>query len=147
MEQILFIVLGALLALMGGVLTQVYQNNVLRKREDRELLLRALDLLIEIEPILDSFPTAQEDAKKLCTDIFSIARRIQTKRYRGISEDLVEFSLKNVKQTKEEANRIIDELRSKISIPFDVFHKKEKEFFKKVATEIKKMREASESDK
>lgn len=64
MEQILYIVLGVGLALLGGFLTQRYQNYVLQKREDRELLLKALDILIDLEPILNALPAAREYVKR-----------------------------------------------------------------------------------
>jgi hypothetical protein len=147
MEQILYIVLGALLALLGGFLTQRYQNHILKKREDRELLLRALDVLIDLEAILDALPAAREDVKKPCKEIFASARRIQTKSYYGLAEKLIEFALKDVKHTEEELNKLIDEIRAEISKPFDIFHRKEKKFFEKVAEELREMREKEESEK
>jgi hypothetical protein len=141
MEQIIYIVLGAFLALLGGFLTQKYQNHILKKREDRELLLKALDILIDLEPILNALPAAREDVKKPCKELFAIARRIQTKSYYGLAEKLIEFALKDVKHTEEEFNKLIDEIRAEISQPFDVFHRKQTEFFKKVAEELREMRE------
>lgn len=141
MEQIFYIVLGAILALLGGFLTQKYQNYILQKREDRELLLKALDILIDLEPILNALPVAREDVKKPCKAIFASARRIQTKSYYGLAEKLIEFALKDVKHTEEELNKLIDEIRAEICKPFDIFHRKEREFFKKVAKELREMRE------
>lgn len=59
MEQVLIIVagaiitissvvLGAILAISGGFLHQMYQNNLTQKRDDRELLFKAVD----IDPML-----------------------------------------------------------------------------------------------
>jgi len=137
------IILGAFLALIGGFLTQKYENYNLQKREDRELLLKGLDILIDLEPILNSTPAARRNIEEPCKALFAFARRVQTKRYYGLAEKLIEFASRDGKHTKENSVELIDELRREISKPFDIFHRKERVFFDKVAEELRQMREES----
>jgi hypothetical protein len=137
MDQVCYIVLGAILAVIGGILTQIYQNCVVRGREDRELLLKALDILFDMESILNGLPAARSDVETSCNELFHNARRIQTRRYRKLAEELIEFALKDVKHTREDWDKLMDEIVAEISKPYYGYHEKEKEFFKKVAKEIR----------
>jgi len=145
MEQVFYMALGAVLALAGGIITQNYQSHVLGKKEDRELLLRALDILIDLEPDFNALPAAREDVIKPCKELFAIARRIQTRRYHRLGEKLIDFALKDVRHTEQGLDELIDEMRAEISKPFDVFHRKEKKFFEKVAEELRNLGEKKRS--
>jgi hypothetical protein len=136
MNQVFYIVLGAVLALIGGILTQLYQNLVDRGREDRELLHKSLDILIVLGPILDGLPAARADIEKPCRELFFSARRIQTRKYRQLAEKLIEFALKDARHTRDDWDSLMDEIVENISKPFFGYHKKEKEIFKKAAREM-----------
>ncbi|GAJ06173.1 unnamed protein product, partial [marine sediment metagenome] len=47
MEQFLYLVLGALLALLGGIVTQCYQNYLNQKKEDEIYITEAIGFLID----------------------------------------------------------------------------------------------------
>ena len=140
MEQVFYIILGAILALAGGIIAQNYQSRIETKKEDRDLLFKALDILIDLEPYFNALPAAHEDVIKPCKKIYAIARRVQTRHYRQLGEKLIEFAQKDVQHTKESLEKIIDEMGTEISKPFDIFHRKEKEFFAKAAEELRNMR-------
>jgi len=140
LSKVYQLLLGGALASIAGIATQVFQNHALIKRKDKELLLEALEILIGLEPILDDLPKSRSELSWPCNRILSIAIRIQTKKYRGLALKLIEFSLKDAKHTKEELNNLLDEIRPKISKPFSIFNKKQNEFFKKVAEELKQHR-------
>jgi len=128
---------------LGGIVTQVYQNRVVRGREDRELLLKALDILIDLEPILNGIASAvpPSNLTEPCKGLWSNARRIQTKHYYGLAEKLIEFGLKSSKHTKKEADKLIGEIAKEISKPYFGYYRKEKEFFEKLTKEMREGRE------
>lgn len=141
MEQIFYIVLGALLALIGGFLTQKYQNRLLIIKEDRKLLFEALDILVDLESKFDAFPAARDEINQPLRKLFAVARRIQSGRFLGLAEKLIEFVQKEVKHTKDELIKLIEEVSKEISRPLSAFQRKENAFFKKVAEELRAMRE------
>jgi hypothetical protein len=106
------------------------------------LLFNVLDILIDLRPILNGAPYGS-DVIKSCKMLLFSARRIQTRRYCGLAEKLIEFALKDVKHTREESDELIDDIAKEISKPYYGYYRKEKEFFKKVA---KGMRERLESE-
>jgi len=132
--------LGAALALIGGIAAQIYQNRALTIRKDKELFLEALDILVGLEPVLDALPRTRSELSGPCNRIFSTAIRIQTKKFRGLALKLIEFALKAVKHTKGELNNLLDEITPRISKPFSIFNKKQNEIFKKAAEELRQRR-------
>ena len=141
MDQIFYIVFGAFLALVGGFLTQKYQNHILIIKEDRKLLFEALDILVDIEPKFDALPSARNDIKRPLRELFAVASRIQSRRFFALAEKLIEFVQKEVKHTKTELIQLIEEVSKEISKPLSTFRKKENAFFKRVAEELRAMRE------
>jgi len=95
MEQILYICLGALLALFGGVVTQWIQNYFNQKKEDKDLLYQALCILIAWkEPTQDIL---QREFK-------NIVIRIRSRCYRSLASRL--FELPNIENDKKRENMI-----------------------------------------
>lgn len=110
-------------------------------------MLRALDILIDSRPVFSALPAARKDVKKTCEELFAIARRIQTRHYHRLGEKLIEFALKDVRHTEEGLDELIDKMKAEISKPFDVFHRREKKFFEKVAKEHRNMGEEKRGQK
>lgn len=102
MERILLILLGALLALWGSIITQRYQNKLLSKKEDRELLHQSFKILVKLEPDLDDFqPSINVEQKELCNELLFNVSKIYNKSYHVLARKLIEFSERDNKKTKE----------------------------------------------
>ena len=135
---------GALLAILGGFLQQAHQNNLSQKREDRELLFKAVDILINMQSTLDDLPASRVDMKEPCKKLLLIGSRIYAKSNSDIADKIVEFARMPVKWTKDEANKLLQEVAEVCSKPLDRSHKKFNELIAKVAEELKPRRESEE---
>ncbi len=135
---------GALLAILGGFLQQAHQNNLSQKREDRELLFKAVDILINMQSTLDDLPASRVDMKEPCKKLLLIGSRIYAKSNSDIADKIVEFARMPGKWTKDEANKLLQEVAEVCSKPLDRSHKKFNELIAKVAEELKPRRESEE---
>ena len=135
---------GALLAILGGFLQQAHQNNLSQKREDRELLFKAVDILINMQSTLDDLPASRVGMKEPCKKLLLIGSRIYAKSNSDIADKIVEFARMPVKWTKDEANKLLQEVAEVCSKPLDRSHKKFNELIAKVAEELKPRRESED---
>jgi len=152
MEQVLIIVLGAIitissvvlgaiLAIGGGFLHQMYQNRLTLKRDDREFLFNVLEILYDMKPILDDLPASREDMKKPCKKLLLIGSRVYTRSNSDIADKIVEFARMPAKWTKDEENKLFQDVAKICSKPLDRSHKRENERIERVAEELKQRRE------
>ena len=138
---------GALLAILGGFLRQARQNNLSQKREDRELLFKAVEILIDLQFTLDDLPASREDMKEPCKKLLLIGSRIYTKSNSDIADKIVAFARMPVKWTKDEANKLLQEGAEVCSKPLDRSHKRENERIERVAEALKQRRESENEER
>ena len=138
---------GALLAILGGFLRQARQNNLSQKREDRELLFKAVEILIDMQPTLDDLPASREDMKEPCKKLLLIGSRIYTKSNSDIADKIVAFARMPVKWTKDEANKLLQEVAEVCSKPLDRSHKRENERIERVAEALKQIRKSEDEER
>lgn len=141
MIDFLFILLGAFLAVIGGLLQQRYQNNLTEKRKDRELLHQAEEILIEMLPILEDLPASREELNDPCKRLLSIANRIWIEDSLELAERLIEFVRKEPEKTKENAIKLITDIAAKIGKALDRFHKKQDDLAQKAGEALKQIME------
>jgi len=140
MEQPLLILLGALLAIGGGFIGQYNQIRLDQKRDDRELLHQAEEILIEMRPHLDEIMTpSSKELYKLSERLLFIAMRIKTRGYLDLALKLVEFARMDAKKTKDEAINLIQEVAEISKSALAMYHKKRNEIVKKAWEELKKI--------
>lgn len=125
MEQILYIVLGALLALMGGFVSQHFQNHLNRIKEDESLLFQAECLLLDCSPLIKrehNRDSTDNSALKLekatfCNDLSKIAIRIRTRQYRSLAVRITKFALDDVFRTEDKLSLLIRDVQMAINKP------------------------------
>jgi hypothetical protein len=147
MDETLLVVLGAILAIAGGFLHQMYQNCLTNKRKDRELLHQGEDTLIEMLPLLGDTQPPPGQVDEPCKKLLSIANRIWVKDNLDLAERMVEFARKDGEKTKENAVKLITDIATKIGKALDRFHKKQNELFRRAAEELRQMRGQSEQER
>lgn len=138
---------GALLAILGGFLRQAHQNNLSQKREDRELLFKAVEILIDMQSTLDDLPASREDMKEPCKKLLLIGSRVYAKSNSDIADKIVGFARMPAKWTKDEANKLLQEVAEVCSKPLDRSHKKFNELIAKVAEELKQRTESEDEER
>ena len=138
---------GAILAILGGFLQQARQNNLSQKREDREILFKAVEILIDMQSTLDDLPASREDMKEPCKKLLLIGSRIYTKSISDIADEIVKFARMPVKWTKDEANNLLQEVAEVCSKPLDRSHKRENERIERVAEELKQRMESEDEER
>jgi hypothetical protein len=137
MINALLTLFGAILAVIGGFLHQLYQNCLNQKREDRELLHQAEEILIEMEPYLEEVMTpSSKELSELSKRLVLIASRIWTKGNLDLAEKLIGFAKLDSRKTKDNAIQLLEEIATKTSKALDRFHKWEADLFKKAAEEM-----------
>lgn len=126
MEQILYICLGALVALFGGIVTQRIQNYFNQKKEDKDLLYQALCILI----------AWKEPAQNILEREFkNIVIRIRSRCYRRLASRLFNLpSIENEKKREDEIDCLIYKSSEAMNKPF-------------VKKEIKDMEDLPENEK
>lgn len=127
MEQILYIVLGALLALTGGFISQHYQNHLNQIKEDENLLFEAECLLLDYYPLIkrkhNHAPTNNNTLKlkleevTFCNNLSKIAIRIRTKRYRNLAVRLAKFALDDIFRTEDNLASLTRDVQMAINRP------------------------------
>lgn len=132
MEQILYIVLGAFLALIGGFISQHYQSCLSQIKEDESLLFQAACLLLDYYPS----PTANNTLSKLkvkevtfCDNLSKIAIRIRTKRYRSLAVRLTKFALDDIFRTEDNLYLLTRDVQMAINKPMIRQYENEMEDF------------------
>jgi hypothetical protein len=137
MEQVLIMVVGAILAIAGGFLHQMYQNNLTQKRDDRELLHQAEETFIEMLPKLGDIQSPPGEVDESCKKLLSIAIRIWVKDNLDLAKRMVEFARKDGEKTKDNARQLLKDIADRIGKALDMFHKEQNELFAKAAEELK----------
>ncbi|MBI4744502.1 MAG: hypothetical protein HY776_06760 [Actinobacteria bacterium] len=127
MEQIVYIVLGSLLALIGGFISQYPQNHLNQIKEDESLLFQADCLLLDYYPLIkgkDNHAPTDNNTLKLKAkevtfrdDLSKIAIRICTKRYRGLAVRLTKFALDSTFRTEDNLTSLTHDVQMAINKP------------------------------
>ncbi|HEA47455.1 MAG TPA: hypothetical protein ENH97_03500 [bacterium] len=127
MEQIRYIVVGALLALIGGFISQRYQNHLDQIKEDENLLFQVACLLLGYYPLIkrkhNHAPTANNTLKlkneevTFCDNLSKIAIRIRTKRYRSLAVRLTKFALDDIFRTEDNLASLTHDVQLAINTP------------------------------
>lgn len=124
MPQIAYIALGAILALLGGVITQIFQHYIQQKKEDKSLLFQVNLNLLKQSPLSklkkDPLKSAifREELNNICI-------RIQSKRYRSLTVRLTKYALDDIFQTEENLNSLTKEVHRAINKPLIERYEKE----------------------
>ena len=85
MEQVLYIILGGLLTIIGGFMSQRYTSHLNQIKEDEGLLFKALCALNDYK----KFPS---DYKKSDEELWKFVICIKSKRYKRLSAGLLAFT-------------------------------------------------------
>jgi hypothetical protein len=114
MEQILYIVLGAFLALLGGIITQLFQDYQQQIKKDWDLLYEAQDNLLKHHPL----SVLENDLVKkanLRYELNDIAIRIKSKRYRNLAVELMQFALDDNFRKEEKLESLTRKVQKSIN--------------------------------
>lgn len=147
MDETFLVVLGAVLAIAGGFLHQMYQNCLTNKRKDRELLHQAEETLIEMLPKLGDIQPPPGEVDEPCKKLLSIANRIWVKSNLDLAERMIEFAKKDGEKTKDNARKLLIDTADRIGKALDMFHKKQNGLFAKAAEELKQRMERKDKAK
>ena len=126
--------------MIGGFCNQLYQNHIQKKKQDRDNFVEVLKFLIGLNPKIrdqyypDNFTVISDQCKR----IFECSIKIQTRKYRGIVAQLIDFTKKNGKAEEQEIIDLIELVSKEASKPLDRLHKKESKFFKKCHDELQR---------
>ncbi len=140
MEQLLYILLGALLATGGGIINLHYQINLDQRRRDIELFHQAEGILFEMPPHLDEIMTPpSKELYELSERLLFIAMRIKTRAYLALAEKLIEFASMDTKKEMGELINLIQKIPAISKSALDMHHRKRNERVKKYWEEIRKI--------
>ena len=130
-----------IVAVLTNLLVQYTQNWLNQKREDRKLLLQTLSILSKLKPHLGEYyaPQSQEIAE-LSRELMIVAGGVHTRSYGKLADKLVDFVKKPDKRV-DKLDELFQEVSEEVSKPINRVNKKEKQFFKKVAEELKQIME------
>ena len=129
MEQALYIILGAVLALLGGFIGQNYQNHLAQVREDKALLFQAARLLLNFSALLKKKAKYQNSSEyntqisleadeiSFCDELSNIAIRICTKKYRDLAAELTAFALDDSERNEDNLYRLTKDVQMSINEP------------------------------
>jgi len=108
MEQILYLSIGAALALAGGILTQTVQKYVDIKKEDEGLLYQALFLLAQYD---------EKTGVSLGVDLETIALKIRSRKFRNLAVELFRFVEDEKFKTENGVLNLMGKLHETINKP------------------------------
>ena len=103
--EVLLVLLGAVLALLGGLASQRYQMRLQRNADEKAVLLEANDALLKLHAIMAANPTAtvvdvesisirdHREFLDVINALTSCAIRLQTRKYREIAVRLTRIAL------------------------------------------------------
>ncbi len=130
-----------IVAVLANLLVQYIQNWLNQKREDRKLLLQTLPILSKLKPHLDEYYAPQsQEIDELSRELILVAGGVHTRSYGKLADKLVDFVMKPDKRV-DKLDELFKEVSEKVSKPINRGNKKEKQFFKKVAEELKQIME------
>jgi len=148
MENALLLLLGALLAILGGFCNQHNQSRLNQKKEDRELLYQAEEILIEMQPYLKEVMTHRsKELNELSKKLLYVVMRIKTKGYLDLALKLVEFAKMKTKKEKDEAIYLIKEIATINKSALDKYHRKRDELYNKAWEQLKNIVKKDKSQK
>lgn len=139
MKDVLLLLFGAILVMLGGFFNQIYQSWLNQRSKDRELLDQAEEILIEIQPIVDDLPAAREELIEPSKKLLYIVMRIRSKRYRKLSLKLLKFSKMDIRKTRQETINLIQEIAAIDRSPLDTYHKERNKMIKEAWEELKRI--------
>ncbi len=125
--QIFYIVLGSVLALTGGIIAQLFQSHLERKRADKDVL----------SNILSIFPKVFEaghlpDEEKL-EELISTAKQIRTICYRKLAIEIIAFKDKSLFAEADEIKALESKIEKKVGKPLYIYEKKRDDRLKKLS--------------
>ncbi len=91
MEQPLLILLGALLAIGGGFISQHNQSRLDQRRQDRELFHQSEEILIEMQPYLEEVMTPPSK------ELHELSKKLRYLGYRPPAPEAINFTLQVVR--------------------------------------------------
>ena len=136
MEQILYIILGSLLAILGGFINQWCQNHQAQKKEDESLLFQAAINLLDQHP-LDKLKADELKEIKFRDELSKIALRIRSRRYRNLAVELSRFALDKVFRTQNNLSELSKNVQKAINKPMiEEYEKQTKEIIEQIKKEV-----------
>jgi len=151
MEQVLIIVvgailtfssvvLGAILAIGGGFINLYYQSHLDQRRRDIELFHQAEEILIDMRRYVDEIMTPpSKELYELSERLLFIAMRIKTRAYVALAKKLIKFASINTKKEMGELINLIQKIPAITKSPLAIHHKEQNEMVKKAWEELKKI--------
>ena len=138
MEKVGYMVLGAALALLGGIVTQVFQNFFNRRKEDEALLFQAMINLHDHYPI-EKLKSDWRKEVGLRNDLMRITIRIQSRHYRGLAVDLNKFAVEDIFRTEEELGELTIKVQKALNKPLiEKYEKTMEEMRKEIREQAEK---------
>lgn len=153
MEQVYYIGLGALLALLGGIITEIINNHLKQKRDERHLLYEVGQYLLEYTPIFvrinsgDLLPSDEENESNIRHDLQRIALRIRSWSYRKLAVELTTFSLQKSFRTTKKLGELTDRVHKALNKPMINKYEKEKRKIKEKIKEAEEVPDKKEEEK
>lgn len=139
MEKACWIVFGALLSVLGGFLTHLYQNWLSQKRKDRELLLQAEEILYEAQYLFIDLPETSKEIAEARKKLHRITRKIRSRSYLDLALKLAKFCEEPMERTTEKAFNLVKEIEKETRSPLNMYHRKRDEIIKKSWEELKRI--------
>lgn len=123
--EIRLVVLGAILAILGGFLHMWFQNYQKKKQEDKNFLIKAHDILLIFERIQLPPFNHKINTTELMDRLYQISFKIQRKRYNNLKSEIYNFAKKHrdsylfsrdgIKPIQDDLNQIKSKLEKEIS--------------------------------
>lgn len=116
MEKMFYIVLGSILATLGGFIHLWYQRRQTQKKEDKNALIQSLDILDALKRMRET-PKAEKYSFEYFDELNHLSFKLQCRENENIALDIRKF-VKEYRgkdpKINEELHKKIDTLRSKI---------------------------------
>lgn len=127
--DLVLIVLGAVLALLGGIVTQAVQNAILRREQERDSLLHANDVLLALNSLLEVYEyrdfrddvsvpvSARIELLELLDSLVDVAIRLRTRSNRPIGVELTKVALSTPYRTEDNVYGVTRKVQLKLNAP------------------------------
>ena len=147
--QVFYIIIGSVLALVGGIIGQLFQNHLTIKRNDKKTLSDVLSILLSLEK--GESPSESdihfESLKSLASNIRAIC-------YRSLAIEIIKFSNKadtyilHRKRIEKDLKSLMSKTAKIVGKPLFIYQKKEDEYFKKLGkAELAKIEKEKKREK
>ena len=146
--QVFYIVLGSFLALTGGIIAQLFQAHLERKRADKEILFKILSIFPKV------FKAGYSPQEEKLAELISTAMRIRTICYRKLAIEIITFKDNDLFKEAGEIKALERKIAKKVGKPLYTYEKRRASRLQKLvkgalkeAEKGKEQRKKQDSDK